>query len=98
MGSERQIVPGLSVTASGQAIVDPSLTDVLFHLAIQLEEPTDLPVDVEHVVAAIVLAVRSGDLDPSTVLSTGDSALADVLAPHVSAVFADYGGKPGMDD
>ena len=96
--SEKQIVPGISVTSSGQATVDPSLTDVLFDLALKLEEPTKLPVDIEHVLAAIVLAARNGDLDPNTPLSSDDPALAEVLAGHVKTVFADYGGKVGMDD
>jgi hypothetical protein len=96
--SDQQIVPGISVTSSGQATVDPSLTDVLFDLAIKLEEPTNLPVDVEHVLAAIVLAARKGELDPNTPLSSDDPALAQVLAGHVKTVFADYGGNLGMDD
>ena len=96
--SDQQIVPGISVTSSGQATVDPSLADVLFDLAIKLEEPTNLPVDVEHVLAAIVLAARKGELDPNTPLSSDDPALAIVLADHVKAVFADYDGKVGMED
>ena len=94
---EKQIVPGISVTPSGQATVDPSLADMLFDLAIMLEEPTNLPVDVEHVLAAIVLAARKGELDPNTPLSSDDPALAEVLASHVKTVFADYGGNVGMD-
>ena len=93
-----QIVPGISVTSSGQATVDPSLADVLFDLAIKLEEPTNLPVDVEHVLAAIVLAARTGELDPNTPLSSDDPVLAEVLVGHVKTVFADYGGKVGRDD
>ena len=54
MSREQQIVPGIFVSSSGQATVDPSLADVLFDLAIKLEEPTNLPVDVEHVLAAVV--------------------------------------------
>ena len=96
--SDQQIVPGITVTPSGQATVDPSLVDVLFDLAIKLEEPTNLPVDVQHVLAAIVLAARNGDLDPNTPLSSDDPALAEVLAGHVKTVFADFGGKVGMDD
>jgi len=96
--SDQQIVPGISVTSSGQDTVDPSLADVLFDLAIKLEEPTNLPVDVEHVLAAIVLAARKGELDPNTPLSSDDPALAKVLADHVKAVFADYDGKVGMED
>ena len=95
---DHQIVPGISVNSSGQATVDPTLTDVLFDLAIKLEEPTNLPVDVEHVLAAIVLAARKGELDPTTSLSPDDPALAEVLAGHVKTVFADYGGKLGTDD
>ena len=95
---DHQIVPGISVTSLGQATVDPSLTDMLFDLAIKLEEPTNLPVDVEHVLAAIVLAARKGELDPNTPLSSEDPALVAVLVGHVKTVFADYHGKVGRDD
>ena len=95
---DQQIVPGISISSSGQATVDPSLSDVLFDLAIKLEEPTNLPVDVQHVLAAIVLAARKGELDPQTPLSSDDTALAKVLESHVKTVFADYGGKVSMDD
>lgn len=96
--SHQQIVPGITVTSSGQATVDPSLADVLFDLAIQLEERTQLPVDVEHVLAAIVLAARTEDVQPDTPLASDEPALADILAIHVKTVFTDYGGKVGMDD
>lgn len=95
---ERQAVPGISLSASGQATVDPSLADVLFDLAIKLEEPTNLPVDVQHVLAAVVLAARSGELDPDTKLSSDDEALVEVLIPHVKSVFDKYGGEVGRDD
>jgi hypothetical protein len=96
--SQQQIVPGISVTSTGQATVDPSLADVLFDLAIKLEGPTNLPVDVEHVLAAIILAARNGELDANTPLSSDDPALIEVLVDHVNTVFADYDGKVGMDD
>ena len=96
--SDQRIVQGISVTASGQATVDPSVADVLFDLELKLEEPTNLPVDVEHVLAAIVLAARNGELDANTPLSSNDPALADILGVHVKTIFADYGGKVGMDD
>ena len=88
---DQQIVPGISISSSGLATVEPTL-------AIMLEEPTNLPVDVEHVLAAIVLAARKGELDSNTPLSSDDPALAEVLAAHVKTVFADYGGKVGTDD
>jgi len=95
---DQQIVPGISVAPSGQATIAPALADVLFDLAIRLEEPTNLPVDVEHVLAAIVLAARKGELDSNTPLSSDDPELAAVLTHHVKAVFADYDGKVGMED
>ena len=98
MSSQQQIVPGISVTDTGQATVDPSLIDVLFDLAIKLEGPTNLPVDVEHVLAAVVLAARNNELDVNTPLSSDDPALLEILAVHVTTVFAQYGGKVGMDD
>ena len=95
---DNQIVPGIFVTSSGQATVDSSLANVLFDLAIKLEEPTNLPVDVEHVLAAMILAARKGELDPNTPLSSDDSALAEVLVGHVKTIFADYDGKVSTDD
>ena len=83
---EQQVVPGISSSSSGQATVDPSLADVLFDLALKFEEPTNHPVDVQHVVAAIVLAARNGELDPDIKLSSDDQALVAALTPHVKSV------------
>ena len=98
MSQDQPLVPGISVTSSGQATVDPSLADVLFDLAIKLEDLTNLPVDVEHVLAAIVLAARAEEIDPNRPLSCDVPVLTDILAIHVKAVFAVYGGNVGMDD
>ncbi len=97
-GDDEQVVPGISISPTGQATVDSSLTNVLFDLAIKLEELTQLPVDVEHVLAAIVMAARQGELDANTRLTSEDSAFAAVLTNHVKTVFSDYDGKIGMDD
>ena len=96
--NEHQIVPGISVTPGGQATVDPSVADLLFDLAIKLEEPTNLPVDVEHVLAGVVLAVRLGELNPNTPLSSDDSTLIEILTGHVKTVFEQFGGKVGGED
>jgi hypothetical protein len=93
-----QIVPGLSVSKTGQASVDSSIADVLFELAIKLEKTTGLPVDVQHVVAALVLAARSGQLDPQQPLSLDDSELAAILQVQLKTVFDVYGGNIGTDD
>lgn len=95
---DQQIVPGISVTATGQATVDPSVSELLFDLAIQFEASTNLPVDVEHVLAAIVLAVRTGEIDPDTPLSSDDRRLVEVLMRHVKSVFEQFGGNVGTED
>ena len=96
--NDMQIVPGLSVSTTGQATVDSSIADVLFDLAINLEETTSLPVDVQHVVAALVLAARNGELNQETPLSSDDPVLAKALVAQLKTVFAVYGGKVGKDD
>lgn len=96
--SEHQVVPGICISPSGQATVDPSLTNVLFDLALKLEEPTNLPVDVQHVLAAVVLAAREGKVDSQADLSADDPRLVEVLMPHVKAIFAEHDGKVGEDD
>ena len=95
---DQQIIPGISVSPKGQATVDPVLADVLFDLAIQLEEITELPVDVQHVLAAIVMAARDGQLNQKTRLSSSDLVLRNLLADHVRAIFTKYDGEVGRDD
>ena len=97
-GGDQQIIPGIFISPTGHATVDPTLADVVFDLAIQLEEIVKLPVDVEHVLAAIVLAARNGDLNQNTRLSSTDPALQEVLADHINTIFTRYDGKVGMDD
>jgi hypothetical protein len=96
--TDRQIVPGVVVNSSGQATVDAAFADVLFDLAVQLEEPTRLPVDVEHVLASLVLASRNRELDPNVPLDSSDPALLEILVPHVQTVFKIYGGQVGKDE
>ena len=95
---EHQIAVGISVSKAGQATVDPSLADMLFSLAVNLEETTQLPVDVQHVLAAIVLAGRNGEIDSDAQLLADDQALVKELTPHVKSVFLNYDGKVGADD
>lgn len=93
-----QIIPGISLSESGQATVDPSLTDVLIVIAIKIDDTSKHPVDVEHVLAAIVLAARGGAIEPDTKLSSDNDALISILAEHVETVFRKFGGKVGRDD
>ncbi|MCM2369082.1 hypothetical protein [Aporhodopirellula aestuarii] len=98
MNANQQIIPGITIGPTGQATVAPAIASVLFDLAINLEESTNLPVDIEHVVAALVLANRNGEIDASAPVSADDSKLLGILAPHVKTVFTLFGGSVGIDD
>ena len=54
----QQFIPGISLSKSGLATVDPALTDVLIDIAIKIDDMSKHPVDVEHVLAAIILAAK----------------------------------------
>jgi len=94
----QQIVRGISLSPSGQASVDPQLTEVLIDIAIKIDDDSKFPVDVEHVLAAIVLASRAGDIDAATDLVGCDAKLVAMLALHVETVFQKFGGIVGADD
>ena len=98
MSTVRQIVPGISIDAKGQANIETNLKDVLFDLALKLEEVTNLPVDVQHVVAALVLAERRKDIVATHAISANDGVLVNILTGHVKSVFDMYGGELGNDD
>ena len=95
---DQQIVPGISLSTSGQATVDPALTEVLIDIAIKIDDMSKFPVDVEHVLAAIVMAARSGAIAADTELSSDNEPLISALAQNVETVFEKFGGKVGKDD
>ena len=95
---DQQIVPGISLSSTGQASVDGALTEVLIDIAIKIDDNSRHPVDVEHVLAAIILAVRNGSIAPDTDLSSDHEELIPVLAEHVETVFKNFDGKVGGDD
>jgi hypothetical protein len=98
MDRQRQIAPGITVSPNGQANIDATLTPILLDLAIALEDSTDLPVDVEHVVAAMVLASRLGELDAHARIASDDAALIATLAIQLPTIFTDYDGRVGRED
>ena len=91
------IVPGLSVDARGVASVDAELGKLLVELALQLEDAVSAPVDVEHVVAAIALAARSGELDSATPLNDVPD-LIEIVRAQLQVVFSKYQGRLGAED
>ena len=88
----RPVAEGVTISRDGEVSVDEGLTDILLDLAETLEERTGRPVDVEHVVAAVVLANRAGKIGSDRRLRTGDDLLLMALVPQIDAVFERYGG------
>jgi hypothetical protein len=70
----------------------------LITLAIALEEHTPHPVDVQHVVAAIIYATRDGELALGEPLPDQAPGLMRLLATHVNRMFAEHGGKVSGDE
>ncbi|MDG1874044.1 MAG: hypothetical protein P8J27_09035 [Mariniblastus sp.] len=97
MKNLKQVAPGIRISKKGEATIDPKVANVLFDLAIKLEEPTDLPVDVEHVMAAVVMLSREGRWDPQVALDANDEDLVRLLLPKVKMIFSQFGGKIGEE-
>ncbi len=97
MKNLKQVAPGIRLSKKGEATIDPNVANVLFDLAIKLEEPTDLPVDVEHVMAAVVMLSREGRWDPQVALDANDEDLVRLLLPKVKMIFSQFGGKIGEE-
>lgn len=96
-GQGLEIVPGVLISSDGIAHVAPHLESVLFDLAVLLEPQTDFPVDVEHVLAAIVLAAQDEKIGNKTELATCDAQLIETLRLYLTVVFERYGGQPGRE-
>jgi hypothetical protein len=87
------IIKGITMTSTGEVSIDPLLDEPLCDLAIAMQGPDDLPVDVEHIVAALILASRNGTVPPDYELKPRDRSLKAILRPHVRMIFQRYGGQ-----
>ena len=57
-GADEQVVPGISISSSGQGTVDSSLENVRCDRDIKSEGATELSVDLQHILSAIIRAGR----------------------------------------
>lgn len=92
------ILPGIELDHRGQASVDAAMGRRLVELAIELEDHTQHPVDVQHVLAAIIQSVRCGELSGGQPLRPSDPALHQLLARHVDAFFQRHGGRVAREE
>jgi hypothetical protein len=98
MGAPIQIVRGITMTPEGEVTIEEELQETLLDLSEGLESRTSFPVDVEHVVAALVFASRLGHVTPLRTLRADDAELLTLLEPHLRVVFDRYGGEICDDD
>ena len=98
LAETNEILPGLSINVDGQATVDRRMGELLFELALLFEDAVTAPVDVEHVLAAIVLAHSAGEIDATTTLTADNADLMKLLRAHLETVFEKYDGRLGRDE
>jgi len=94
----RQIIPGIELDDAGRASVDASMGRQLILLAIELESYTSRPVDVQHVLAAIIMAAASGEPVTGESLQKPEPLFMRLLAAHIEQIFQRTGGRVSEDD
>jgi hypothetical protein len=92
------IVRGIELNHAGQASVNAAMGRQLITLALELESYTSRPADVQHVLAAIILAASNGDLIAGQPLPEPDPTWMRMLASHVESIFQQTGGRVSEDD
>ncbi len=94
---ERMIAQGISSDTSGQVSVDANAGRLLIELAIDLEASQTQSIDVQHVLAAIVLAARDGLVDDQTCMSRDNDALRNSVIRYLPLVLTRYGDQLGSE-
>ena len=90
LNMERVIAVGICLNESGEVSVDGPAGRALFDLAIALEDATPHPLDIQHVLAAIVLAERDALVGPSTRLTADNLSLKRIICDYLPLVFKQY--------
>ncbi|QDT37777.1 hypothetical protein [Stratiformator vulcanicus] len=98
MSAPIQIVNGITMTPEGEVSVELGLEETLFDIAGAMEARTELPVDPNHVLAAVILASRVGHVTPLYTLKSDDQELIALLDTHIRVVFDKYGGLVCEDE
>ena len=86
-----EIVGGVTIDRKGTVVVAEGMQQVLCDLALQLQDQTPHAVDVEHVVAALVMAVRDGKLKRNSCLDEFRESEIDTLQRYIDVLFQRYG-------
>lgn len=92
------IVPGILLHPNGQASVSKAAGKALFSLALELEPRVPFPVDIQHVLAAIIMASQKGEIEKNCSLEVDSTELIQVLERHVTTLFKQHGGQICPED
>jgi len=90
--SAEEIVAGVTIDRKGSVTVASGHQQGLCDIALDLQEETPLAVDVEHVLAALVMAVRDGRLERGARVTDDPKAFRSILLPYVKLVFQRFSG------
>ena len=91
--SPEQIVAGVTIDRQGMVSVEEGFQQELCDVALALQECTPHAVDVEHVLAAVVMAVRDGKLPRNSALKKADGEQNRILSRYVHVLFERYAGE-----
>lgn len=91
--SPEQIVVGVTIDRQGVVSVEEGFQQTLCDVALAIQECTPHAVDVEHVLAALVMAVRDGKLLRNSELKSSDGEQNSILSRYVNVLFERYAGE-----
>ena len=94
---KRMITQGILVDDAGQVSVDAETGRLLIDLAIDLEGAVPQAFDVQHVLAAIVLAAQEGLIGDQTCMSRDNPTLRNSVIRYLPVVLERYGDQLGSD-
>ena len=86
-GRHEEIVEGVSIDRRGTVAVTAGWQQTLCDIAIELQELTDYPVDVEHLLAALVMSVRDEKIVRGSKLTLGNREQNKILVRYVEILF-----------
>ena len=93
-----QIVEGVTIDRLGTVVVSEGYQQTLRDTAIALQEGVSYPVDVEHVLAALVMAARDGKIPRTDSLDSENQEHIRTLSRYIEILFQQYGGKVTGED
>jgi len=96
--SPEPIVEGVTIDRLGTVIVSEGHQQTLRDTAIALQDAIPYPVDVEHVLAALVMASRDGKIPRTATIDSENQEHIRTLSRYIEILFQKHGGKVTGED